>query len=131
VFPSAGVAMTHGDDPYDETGFVTPYPGFPGPEPLENLVTIDEYNNQIFPPGQSYDACIASTGVQPGNIAIKYGSDYVMNLYCQDLASSATHANGQVYAFMSYYYSLQTLESMGLWTTLDNKQAALNWCATH
>ena len=122
--------MTHGDDPYDWTGLVTPFPGFPGPEAIENLVTIDQYNNQIFPAGQSYDACIASTGVQPANIAIKYGGDYVMNLCCQDLASGAGEAEGQVYPFMSHYYPLQTLQSMGLWTTLANKQTALNYCAT-
>ena len=130
VFASAGLAMTHGDDPYDELGFVTSYPGFPGPTPLENLVTIDQYN-QIFPPGQSYNACIAATGVQRANIAIQYGSDYLMKAYCQDLASGASPANGQVYAIMSWYYPLQTLESMGLWTTLANKDAALSWCANN
>jgi len=54
-----------------------------------------------------------------------------LTMYCQDLASGASPANGQVYGYMSWYYPLQTLESMGLWTTLANKNAALGWCANN
>jgi len=129
IFPTAGVAMTHGDDPYTWSAWVTPYPGFPAPAPSEYLISTSDYN-QLFPPGQSQDACTANVGIQPLNVAIKYGSDYLMSMYCEDLATGADPANGEVYAYLQDYYSLQTLQNMGLWTTLANKQTALNYCAT-
>lgn len=127
VFPTIGLAMTHGDDPYDSLGWVTPFTGFSAPAPIEYFVSINQLN-QLFPAGQSSNTCEQTVGIQVANIAIKYGSDYLMNLYCQDLLSAATHANGQVYGYMKWYYPLQTLENMGLWTTLDNKVSATNYC---
>lgn len=127
IFPTIGLAMTHGDDPYDSLGLVSPFPGFSTPAPSEYLIPISQLN-QLFPAGQSWDACTQTVGVQVANIAIKYGSDYLMNLYCQDLISGADHASGQVYNLMQWYYPLQTLENMGLWTTLDNKVTTLNYC---
>jgi hypothetical protein len=127
-FPTAGVAMTHGDDPYSRVGWVTPYPGFPVPAPKEYLVTLSQYFH-LFPPGQSGNACLASVGIQPANIGIKYGSDFLLGLYCKDLASGASLANGKVYAELQIHYPLQTLQSMGLWTTLAAKQTALDYCA--
>jgi len=127
IFPTLDLAMTHGDDPYDSLGLVSPYPGFSTPAPLEYFVSINELN-QLFPASQSWDACTQTVGIQVANIAIKYGSDSLMNLYCQDLASQADHASGQVYGYMKWYYPLQTLENMGLWTTLDAKVTATNFC---
>jgi len=128
IFPTIGLAMTHGDDPYDRLGFVSPFPGFSTPPPSEYFITISQYN-QVFPPGQSLDACDSAVGSQVANIAIEYGSDFLMNLFCEDLASGADEASGQVYAYMQNYYPLQTLQNMGLWTTLDAKVTALNYCA--
>jgi len=127
VFPTAGVAMTHGDDPYSEMGWVTPYPGVATPKPSDYLVSLSKYN-QLFPAGQGVSACNQNVGIQPENIAIQYGSDYLMNLYCQDLASNATEANGQVYAALEFSYSLYQLQSMHLWQTLESKRLVTNWC---
>ena len=127
IFPTAGVAMTHGDDPYTKLVGVTPYPGFPAPAQKEYLVTLSQYD-QLFTPGLTQEACIARVGVQPANIAIQYGSDYLMGLYCEDLASGAAPANSKVYASLQIHYSVQTLQNMGLWTTLAAKQTALNYC---
>jgi hypothetical protein len=128
-FPTAGVAMTHGDDPYGREGWVTAYPGYPAPKPIEYLITISEFN-ALFPSGQSVADCNTHIERRPADIAIQYGSDLLMQAYCQDQASGATQANGQVFALMKTWYDLPTLQSKGLWTTLANKTAALNYCAT-
>ncbi|MGO9058766.1 MAG: hypothetical protein ACLQU2_15460 [Candidatus Binataceae bacterium] len=127
MFPTLDLAMTHGDDPYDRLGWVTPFPGFSTPAPSEYFISTSQFN-QLFPPAQSWDACTQTVGVQVANIAIKYGSDALMNFYCQDLISGADHASGQVYGYMQWYYPLTTLENMGLWTTLNIKVTALNYC---
>jgi len=128
-FPTAGVAMTHGDDPYGREGWVTAYPGFPAPKPIEYLVSISEFK-ALFPSGQSVADCNTHIERRPADIAIQYGSDLLMQAYCQDQASGATQTNGQVFAIMKTWYDLPTLQSKGLWTTLANKTAALNYCAT-
>jgi len=129
VFPTAGVAMTHGDDPYDARGYVSPSV-LASPTPADYLISLGKYD-QLFPAGQSGSACLMNVAVQPANIAIQYGSDYLMNAYCQDQASNATEANGQVYAALEGNYSLQQLQSMQLWQILQVKQIVTNWCATH
>jgi hypothetical protein len=129
IFPTVDLAMTHGDDPYDRLGWVTPFPGFSTPAPSEYLISISQLN-QMFPPGQNWDDCTHQVGIQVANIAIQYGSDYLMNLYCQDLLANASHADGQVYGYMQFYYPLATLENMGLWTILDNKVNATNYCGS-
>jgi hypothetical protein len=129
IFPTVDLAMTHGDDPYDYLGLVNPYPGFSTPAPSEYLVSINDFN-LMFPSGQSVEDCNHQVGIQVANIAIQYGSDYLMNLYCQDLLANASHADGQVYGYMQFYYPLQTLENMGLWTLLDNKVNATNYCGS-
>jgi len=128
VFPAAHMAMTHGDDPYDRIGWVTAYPGFPAPAPKDYLVSYAEYEQLFF--HSTMDQCTANIGIQPARLGIKYGADILMNAYCADLASGVTHADSQVYALLNTHYSLQALENTGLWTTLANKDAALNWCTT-
>lgn len=127
AFPTVNLLMTHGDDPYDGLGVVSPFGGFSTPAPSEYFVALDSYD-QLFPAGQSLTECLASVGVQVANVAIQYGSDELMTLYCQDLASGADHASGQVYANLKKFYPLQTLESMGLWTTLDFKVTTTGFC---
>jgi hypothetical protein len=127
VFPTAGVAMTHGDDPYDWSGLVSPHPLTPTPLGSDYFVSLAEHA-QLFPPGQDWFACEHNVGIQVKNVAIAFGSDYLMDLYCQDVAANATHASGKVYGFLQYSYPLLTLENMGLWVTLANKAGATGWC---
>jgi hypothetical protein len=122
--------MTHGDDPYSELGWVTANPGLATPTASDYLVSLTQYN-QLFPPGQGISACQKNVGIQVVNVAIQYGADDLMNAYCQDQASHASEANGQVYALLEPFYSLQQLQGMQLWQILDFKQIATNWCATH
>ena len=130
TFPTAAVGMTHGDDPYDRLGVVTPDASLATPAPADYLVPIGTWD-QMFPAGQSGQACLAHVGIQVANIAIQYGSDMLMNAYCQDQASNAPLAEGQVYALLSDYYTVQQLQSMQLWQILEVKQIVTNWCATH
>ena len=122
------MALTHGDDPYDRLGAVTPFPGFSTPAASEYFVTLNQHA-QLFPSNQSQDECTSHVGIQVANIAIEYASDYLMSFYCQDLTSGADHASGKVYDYMKFYYpSVSTLENMGLWTNLDVKVNTTNFC---
>jgi hypothetical protein len=128
IFPTIGLAMTHGDDPYDGLGAVSALPGFGSPAPSEFFISINAHD-QLFPANQPWDVCTRTVGIQVANIAIEYASDALMNLYCEDLVNGASHASGKVYDYMKWYYpSVQTLENMGLWANLDAKVNATNFC---
>jgi hypothetical protein len=129
VFPTVDLALTHGDDPYDRGGWVSPFQGFPTPGALDYFVTVDQLD-QLFPPGQSWEECDHVTGTRPREIAIHFVSDELMKLYCDDLASNASHANGKVYnQGLKWWFPLQTLENAGVWTKLDAKVTATGFCA--
>lgn len=135
VFPTLNLAMTHGDDPYDRTGWVSPVPGFPTPQPLAYLTSISQVNNLCDPNWPDPDWCQHKVGILPAMIGIVYGSDYLMQMHCQDKAAGNSHANSMVLSALKWYWpelsmsTLQTgLENIGMWTTLDAKVAAANFC---
>ncbi len=135
VFPTVGLAMTHGDDPYDAIGGVTPVTGFPQPQPLEYLVTTTALANLCDPGWTDPTWCVHKIGLQPATIGMTYGSDSLMTMHCQDRAAGASHANSTVLAYLVWYYpemaagDVQTmLENAGMWTLLDAKVAAANVC---
>ncbi len=134
-FPTVDLAMTHGDDPYDQIGIVTPVPGFPQPKPIQYLVSITALNNLCDPSWPDPGWCEHKVGLAPALIGIVFGSDYLMNMHCQDLAAGATHATSSVLSFLKWYWPEKTigdvqtvLENAGMWTTLDAKVAATNYC---
>jgi hypothetical protein len=136
IFPTVGLAMTHGDDPYDRLGIVSPVPGFPTPQPIEYLATTTQLANLCDPNWSDPTWCEHKIGLMPEAIAVSYGSDYLMNLHCQDLAAGHAHADSAVLSFLKWYYpemtlgDLQTLlENLGMWTNLDAKVVAANFCS--
>jgi hypothetical protein len=135
VFPTVGLAMTHGDDPYDRLGIVTAVTGFAQPQQSEYLVTTAQLANLCDPGWTDPTWCEHKIGLQPATLGIKYGSDMLMQLHCQDLAAGASHASSTVLAMLVWYYpelaagDVQALlENAGLWTLLDAKVAAANVC---
>jgi|WetSurMetagenome_2_1015567.scaffolds.fasta_scaffold04691_2 hypothetical protein len=134
VFPTAGLALTHGDDPYDWAGRVTPFPGFPTPEPEERLISIADLAT-LFPAGQSLEACEQKTGLQPIILGINYLSDMLMTLYCQDRAAVTSRAAGLIMKYLSPHWPeltpaevQQMLEQTLLWDRLELKVTATNFC---
>lgn len=127
-FPTVGLAMTHGDDPYDWAAWVTPFQGFSTPLGTDYFVTTAQYT-ALFPPNQSWQDCEKSVGIHMIDIAIHFASDYLMQLYCEDLAGNASHADGQVFKYLKNYYTLPQLEATPLWTNLDAKVKATGYCA--
>jgi len=134
TFPTAGVAMTHGDDPYNALGKVSPFPGFATPQLSEYLISLNDFA-ALFPVG---GACLGKLGFKPLEIAVTYASDELMGTYCKDLKANATHANGQVFMSLRPGWPEMTdanfltwLENGGLWTRLDAKIAATNYCAKY
>lgn len=135
-FPTVDRALTHGDDPYDQIGLVTAFPGFPVPKAVQYLATTATLNNLCDPAWPDPSWCEHKVGILPAVIGIIYGSDYLMNLHCQDLAAAKPHATSSVLKLLTWYWPEKTqaevqqlLESVGMWTNLDAKVAATSFCS--
>jgi hypothetical protein len=135
-FPTVGRALTHGDDPYDRIGWVSPVPGFATPQPAQYLASKALVDNLCDPGWTDPTWCEHKVGIWPAAIAIMYGSDYLMGLHCDDLAAGAPHATSKVLNMLKWYWPelnlatlQQNLENVGLWTTLDAKVVAAGACS--
>jgi hypothetical protein len=127
-FPTIDRALSHGDDPYDALGKVTPYPGYPAPDPAEYLITGTLWT-QWF--DASVDPVISNkyVGRRPAEIALKYLSDYILSAYCEDVASGASHQSGKVFEIMGNFYAYEDLEWLKFWDKLAAKAAATGFCS--
>jgi hypothetical protein len=129
LFPTIKRALSHGDDPYNSFGKVTPYPGWPVPASDALLITEDQFN-QWFDPALDPGVMINNVGRRPAEIAVEYQSDQLLFYYCEDTAAGRDHASGKVYEELQNYYTLAQLESMSLWDKLAAKAAATDTCGT-
>jgi hypothetical protein len=130
-FPTVGRALSHGDDPYDLTGYVSPFAGFSTPPPAMYLATKATVDNLCDPTWTDPTWCEHKIGIWPAVIGIFYGSDYLMTRHCEDLAAGTAHATSKVLTLLKWYWPelssatlQQMLEAVGMWTTLDAKAAA-------
>ena len=67
-------------------------------------------------------------GRQVLELALQTLPNYVLNLYCDDLANNLDHASSSVYNLFSKIYSVTELETMGLWNALQAKVDGLGGC---
>ncbi len=129
LFPTLNLALSHGDDPYDALAYFKTYPGWPMPAASEYFITIDQWN-QWFGPSIDPNVSINNVGKRMGELAVQYLSDYLLNAYCADVASNATHASGQVFDCAAIFYTVADLEAIHLWDNLAAKATALNFCGS-
>jgi hypothetical protein len=129
-FRTLGYTMSHGDDMYDRANQATPV--FPG-EWL--LITNQNFDYWFNGPGQLGPNGSSNVGRQADyDVPIKSLSDDLVQRYCADKQSNATHDNGTVAAFFydNVYgvtiYTVQQLEGMNLWDQLGTKAAAMGLC---
>lgn len=126
-FPTIDRALSHADDPYSGLAKVTPFPGWPVPSKQEYLITGAQWN-QWFGLGVDYATSESNIGRRVVDLAIQYQSDGLLKLYCKDLASQASHADGKVFGALSSFYTLAELEAKQLWQKLDAKASATGFC---
>lgn len=110
VFWTVGRTMTHGDDIYNTWSKVTP--AFPA-----NLLLITTQQFVNF-----FGNC-DNIGRRPYDILVDLVPNELVDLYCEDVTNNLSHAQGAVYELFDTWYSVQTLESEGLWTKLASKAA--------
>jgi hypothetical protein len=120
-FPSEDKYLSHGDDPYSgfwKQGLSTYVP--PGEEFLIDAATHAAW----FSPQQG----CTNVGRGPIDVMIDFPPDPLVQQYCNDKAQNLSHAVGSVYTHFQNWYSVQELETRGLWTNLAQRAIALQLC---
>jgi len=122
-FPSEGLYLSHGDDPYSyfREGTTTVVPALG-----DVLIDQDTYTNWFT--GDPNYVC-SNIGRRPAELALALLPDRLAWDYCTDIKEKSDHANGYVYKAFKGYYTLQELEAADLWGRLSQRAAELGyWC---
>ena len=113
-FSGEKLYLSHGDD----AGYGTMTDrNMPATELL-----ISEATYQAWFPFNDINAADKNVGRREVELAITYPGDYVLGMYCDDVANGRDHASGKVYNnIFKNYYTLKYLEIVGLWDRLAQK----------
>lgn len=111
-------ALDHGDNPYSRTWETTPQ--ISASKILIPVSQLQQWDTNSLCP-------IASRRL--AEIAVTYISDILAEFYCDDLKSGLGHAQGQVYGYLSNFYTMEQLNQMKFWSRLHDKVLQLGSCA--
>lgn len=118
VFPSDGLYLGHGDDPYSffkHGNSVVP--------PL-GAVLIDEPTYQAWFSGTPEPGC-PEVSRRQAQLAAQLLPDQLVSSHCVDLQNGKSHADSTVAQALSPAYSVAELEAQNLWQQLDQRLATL------
>jgi hypothetical protein len=114
--------LSHGDDPYNGYSFADP------PYSMSELLIDESTFDAWFGSGVSEAARKKHVGKRVQQLAIEHLPTPMMQDYCNDKATGATHADGAVKANL-LAYTVAELESHHLWSRLEAKVASLGGCS--
>jgi hypothetical protein len=133
-FVSEHLFLDHGDDPYNHLS--TSADRFPidqllldANNPNNQLVVIASAEGLPVAVLQDYPAPHSTVGKRVADLAIGWTPWLLVQKYCADQASNATHANGSVYKYFQENYDVNQLEQIGLWGILQQTVLSVGSCA--
>lgn len=119
-FPTEGKHLSHGDDLYGKTSRVDPLMKKMSYLSAELLIDESKYNSW-FGSGVSEQTKLNNVGRQGTELLVKYPTTFVLRMYCDDIKANLSHANGNVFGYFKYLYSLPQLEATGIYQMLDQQ----------
>ena len=121
-FPSEGLYLSHGDDPYDffREGGTTVFPQL-------GEILIDQATYLNWFTGTPEYVC-GNVGRRPAELALQLLPDFLVTYYCSDVAANTPHDSGSVYDAFNYSFTLQELEDADLWGRLCLRAIELGTC---
>lgn len=118
-FPSEGLYMSHGDDPYSLYSRTASYPG------TELLIDQATYDAWFGVPATN----VNGVGRRVAELAALWLPEAMLEARCEDLAAGLGDADGDVFGFLSRHYTLADLTTLGFWAAADAEIAARGGCA--
>jgi len=120
-FPSEGVALSHGDDPYNR--FTRS-----GRTPASRLLVDDATIERWLGDGSAASGC-ANVSRRVAEIALEDLPPYALEVYCGDLAKALPREKGRVFQSFASLGTVGDLEAAGLWRRLQERLDAIGGCA--
>lgn len=123
VFPTDGLYLGHGDDPY--TFFKH---GLSVVPPL-GAILIDEPTYQAWFSGPPAPGC-PEVSRRPAQVAAQFLPDELVSAHCLDLKNGKSHAESAVAQALSSAFTVAELEAQNLWQQLDQRLVVLGLSPT-
>lgn len=122
-FPSEGLYLSHGDDPYSRLTWATP------PMPMGELLITKAQWESWFGEQVSEEDRLRNISGRTAELAVEHLSDLLLGRRCADAKAGVPHEDGEVYKTLKWHYTLKDLDDLQLWSKLDAKIEAMGGCA--
>ena len=129
-FPSEGLYLSHGDDPYSQLAqYASP---FPEPFPTSEMLISHDTYSKWFNRSNSHEENLNNVGRKVTELAVKYLPQTLLIIRCGDIANGTSNADSEVYrpgnAGIGRHWTVAELEAMNFWERMDAKIAQYRGC---
>ncbi len=129
-FPSEGLYLSHGDDPYGKGGWYSP--PFPEPYPSTEIPISEATFNDWFSPSNSRRENDENVGRRETELIVEYLPQYLLHIRCGDRARGVSKESSDVYRPGSMgigrYWTIAELDAMRFWERMDAKIERYGGC---
>lgn len=130
-FPSEGLYLSHGDDPYGQLAqYASP---FPEPFPTSEMLIPEDIYSDWFNASNSDDENRNNVGRRGTELGVKYLPQWLLRVRCRDIANGVSNADSRVYrpgtAGIGHYWTVAELEAMDFWKRMDTKIGQYGGCS--
>ena len=130
-FPSEGLYLSHGDDPYGST--TQHWPPFPETYPTSELPIPEATFREWFNTSNSSEENRNNVGRRTTELTVEYLPPSLLRTRCRDRAQGLSNESSNVYRPGSLgigrYWTVAELEAMRFWERMDAKIAEYGGCA--
>ena len=129
-FPSEGLYLSHGDDPYSKGGWYSP--PFPEPYPSTEIPISEATYHDWFSPSNSRQENDQNVGRRTTELIVEYLPQYLLHIRCEDRANGLSKESSDVYRPESMgigrYWTIAELDALRFWERMDAKIERYGGC---
>ncbi len=130
-FPSEGIYLSHGDDPY--SSFAQYSPPFPEPFPTSELPIPEATYQEWFNASNSPEENLRNVGRKVTELGVEHLPQALLRARCSDRANGLSNESSYVYspqfAGIGNFWTVAELEAMRFWERMDEKIAQYGGCS--
>lgn len=129
-FPSEGLYLDHGDNPYGKGAqYSDP---FPEPYPTAELLIDHETFSEWFNTSNSHEENLNNIGRRGTELTVEHLPQSILVTRCSDIRRGLSNEDSNVYrpghAGIGHYWTVAELEAMQFWQRMDAKIARYGGC---
>jgi len=129
-FPSEGLYLSHGDDPYMRSGWHSP--PFPEPYPSNEIPISEAQYTEWFNESNSREENQNNVGRKATELMVEHLTQWLLHLRCEDRSDGTPKESSRVYrpgsTGIGRYWTVADLDAMSFWERMDAKIAQYGGC---